>query len=195
MNIADLIKNYTSSENGVISNNNTGRILKQDTSTGYSTVVLSNNGTKRRFLVHRLVAEIYIPNNEGKPCVNHINGIKTDNRIENLEWVTYSENERHSHDILGKKIKHSEETKRKISQLAKGRDMSKAVKASADKRRGKPSHKRVCVYQFDLENNFIKKFNSLSEAAKSVNGVLSAFSALKRKTLKTYKGYIWKFEI
>src|SRR5690606_20486705 len=100
MRATELIKNYTISRNGVIINNNTGRILKQDTSTGYSTVVLSNNGTKRRFLVHRLVAEVYLPNNEGKPCVNHINGIKTDNRVENLEWVTYSENERHSHDIL-----------------------------------------------------------------------------------------------
>lgn len=92
-----------------------------------------------------------------------------------------------------KRTKHSEETRKKQSESAKGRDMSKAVKSSADKRRGKPSHNRVCVYQFDLENNFIKKFNSLSEAAKSVNGVTSAFSALKRKTLKTYKGYTWKF--
>ena len=53
--------------------------------------------------VHRVIAKKYIPNPENKPCVNHKNGVKDDNRIDNLEWVTYSENERHSYDVLGKK--------------------------------------------------------------------------------------------
>lgn len=70
-----------------------GRILKQHPNTqGYFIVSLSKNRTNRKFLVHRLVAMGFIPNPECKKEVNHINGIKTDNRLENLEWSTRIEN-------------------------------------------------------------------------------------------------------
>lgn len=93
-----------------------------------------------------------------------------------------------------KRLPHSEETRIKMSEKAKGRDMTKAIVSSASKRRGNPAKNRIPVYQFDLFENLIKKFNSYTEASKSVNGVATAFSALKRGRLKTYKGYIWKFE-
>lgn len=80
--------------------NHTGRIkkLKQIKSrNGYLHVTL--NG--KQLLVHRLVAETFIPNNDKKLQVNHKNGIKTDNRIENLEWVSASENIIHAYKTLG----------------------------------------------------------------------------------------------
>ena len=67
---------------------------------GYLTVGLWGNHKGNTFRVHRLVAQVFIPNPENKPQINHINGIKTDNRVENLEWVNNSENVRHA-DKLG----------------------------------------------------------------------------------------------
>lgn len=65
-------------------------------SKGYLTVVLQKNATRKMVLVHRLVAEHFIDNTESKLQVNHINSDKTDNRVENLEWVSYRENLDHA---------------------------------------------------------------------------------------------------
>jgi hypothetical protein len=65
-------------------------------SKGYLTVVLQKDATRKMVLVHRLVAEHFIDNTESKPQVNHINGDKTDNAIENLEWVSHRENLDHA---------------------------------------------------------------------------------------------------
>ncbi len=79
-----------------------GKFISQELARGYNRVSLSINGEVKRFQVHRLVAMHFIPNPNKKPCVNHKNGDKTDNVILNLEWCTYSENEKHSYDELGK---------------------------------------------------------------------------------------------
>lgn len=87
---------------------NKKRILKACINRGgYSQVVLTKNKKSKSLEVHRMVAMAFIPNLNDKPCVNHINGIKTDNKVENLEWVTYLENMHHA--IKNKLINNAEE--------------------------------------------------------------------------------------
>lgn len=83
--------NYSISNAGDVRNDKTGRILKPHKSTaGYYQIMLGRKTVP--LYVHRLVAAAYLKNDEGLPQVDHINGNKLDNRVENLRWVTYSEN-------------------------------------------------------------------------------------------------------
>jgi len=69
----------------------------------YNHTNLSRNWISKTFVIHRLIALTFVPNLENKPQVNHINWIKADNKSENLEWCTASENVRHRFDVLGHK--------------------------------------------------------------------------------------------
>ena len=62
------------------------------TKKGYMRISLSKNGKRKQFKVHRLLALHFIPNPENKACVDHGNGVKDDNSLENLSWVTHQEN-------------------------------------------------------------------------------------------------------
>ena len=70
---------------------------------GYLQTQLSSNGVAFDFRIHRIVAQVFVDNPDGKTQVNHKNGIKTDNRVENLEWCTHTENQVHSYRELGRK--------------------------------------------------------------------------------------------
>lgn len=74
-----------------------GRILKtQIDKWGYERVRVSYHDTKITFKVHRLVAQAFLQNQRSKPQVNHVNGVKSDNRVTNLEWSTNGENQVHA---------------------------------------------------------------------------------------------------
>lgn len=88
---------YSITEDGKIFSHLNNRYLKNHLKKEYFSIQLfSKDGWYKHFRVNRLVAITYIDNPDNKPIVNHINGIKTDNRVENLEWATDSENVRHA---------------------------------------------------------------------------------------------------
>lgn len=99
----DGFDNYSVSDTGLVRNDTTGRVLTVfNGSTGYKIVHLRKGGKMKNFKLHRLIASAFISNPQNLKCVNHINGNKQDNRIENLEWCTHSQNNAHSYRTLGR---------------------------------------------------------------------------------------------
>lgn len=124
---------------------------------GYLVVKIKELGTSRP--VHRLVAEAFINNDNNLPQVNHINGIKTDNRVDNLEWCNNQYNTKQA-IVMGLCNKRIEKTRKPIN-------------------------------QYDLEHNFIKKWNSIEEAKNTLN--ILHISEVCNKSRKSAGGYIWEF--
>lgn len=88
--------NYIIQDDGQVWSKGAGKFLAKGLShNGYSMVILQHNCVRKTVRVGRLIGECFIPNPENKPTINHKNGIKTDDRAENLEWATCSENTIH----------------------------------------------------------------------------------------------------
>lgn len=89
---------YFVSRDGKVFREGSSKALIPDVSTkGYMRVTFCIEGVTARYLIHRLVAEVYIPNIDNKEYINHIDNNPSNNRVENLEWCTHSENMKHSH--------------------------------------------------------------------------------------------------
>ncbi len=135
---------YLVTRDGRVWSEKSNRFLSGMNRGGYRRVDLAGVG---RFVIHRMVAELYIPNPHNKPEVNHINAIKDDNRVENLEWCTGKENREHATEMgllpRGEDIPTAKLTKEDVFKIYKLKDNG--------------------VKQMDIAKQFNVKENTLSD--------------------------------
>lgn len=178
---------------------------------GYFMVDLHLNGKRDKCSVHRLVAEAFILNPNNLPCVDHINTIRDDNRVENLKWCTYEENnnnpitkEKHKGKIITaeSRMKMSESQKKRFETeepWMKGKSHSEEVKEKISNKNSKK------IYQYTLDNELVGVYKNSVIASKETSFPQAQinkyahgkyYSKLRGKWYykNTYKGYKWSFE-
>ena len=175
-------EDYTIDETGNVFSIRKNKYLKQTINrNGYCKVTLQKDKYKKTFSVHRLVAQAYLKNYSNTLQVNHINGIKTDNRVENLEMVTAKENMQKAVEIgLFDKCKEIQRKNAIKNNLGKYHILASE---SAKKR----------VAKYDKNNNLIQLYNSITEASRKNNINITSISYSANGKRKTGGGYIWHF--
>lgn len=136
---------------------------------GYNTCNLSNNSIQTQFRVARLVGTYFVQNSENKPCINHINGIKTCDFSWNLEWVTYKENAIHAWN----------NNLQVVSKLQK--------EIASEIMRGSKHHNSKLN-----ENDVSEIITMLSETDKTHNQIAKQFSVSRSTISKISNGKIWR---
>lgn len=135
---------------------------------GYERIEFNVGGTNRKYFVHRLVAEAFVPNPSNLPIVNHRDENPSNNKADNLEWCTHKYNLNYG-TCIQRRVAHT------------------AYKHGADHAQSKK------VYQFDLKGNFIKEYGSAGEAANETGLERKSICKCGTGHLKTYGGYVWKY--
>lgn len=171
--------NYQINEKGEVRHKVKGNILKQGIGkVGYPVVSLWKNNKGKTHSVHRLLAEHFIPNPENKREVNHKDGVKHNNNLNNLEWVTPSENLKHAHD--NKLNGMSEEGRIRVSK-------------SISKRNKIYPPRRKKVLQLNEDGQIIKEYISAVEASKE-NGISFSMVCGLCRGSRTSKKYKFKYK-
>ena len=137
--------------------------------TDYLNVVIYKNSKPKCWYLHRLVAETFLPNPENKRCINHIDGNKRNNNVENLEWCTYAENTEHAIKLGLRNDCNMRGIKGKLNKNAKP------------------------IYEYDLELNLIKKWDCISEASRHYGVKPHTIVNCAKGRLKTVKGRKWDY--
>lgn len=171
---------YLVSDLGRVHNTKTDTTLKPwFSSTGYPFVGISVSGAMKKRPIHRLVAEAFIPNPENKPCIDHINTITTDNRVENLRWVTHEENSQNP--ITIKRLKRTT--------FKAGDNNPKTMTGKF----GLLSPVARPVLQM-LKGNVIREFECAREAMRETGIDCGSITKCCRKQRKTAGGYGWAYK-
>jgi hypothetical protein len=168
--------NYLVTDKGEILSKNyhrEGRIAKLQPrikENGYPYVILRKDGLNYTKTIHRIVAESFIPNPDNKQTVNHKNGNKTDNRVENLEWATQSENIKHAYRVLKRQI-----NKNWLGKFGKNNPKSKIV-----------------IQLFN--KNIIAEFNGLHEAERQTHINRVSIKLVCQGKRNSAGGYQWRYK-
>ena len=142
---------------------------------GYQKISLQKDGKHKYFMVHRVVATAFIPNPENKPQVNHIDYDRSNNCVENLNWMTSKENINHSYDAVA----------------ASGRRTIKFCHAL-------PNANKKAVIMMDRCGTYIREYDSMSEATLDIKGLIGASSICQHlrnpDKYPTAYGYKWAYK-
>lgn len=165
--IIDFNPNYEISDEGIVRRVNNKNVLKGCITSGYQSVKLTfENSKQQRFYVHRLVAMYFIPNDDkNKTFVNHKDGNKLNNNVDNLEWVSPRENNLHYYQQLKKESKER-----------------------------KNAGKAIPIIQYTLDGQEVAKYSSMNKAKEATGISLVQIARCVHGEIQSASGYIFKVQ-